>query len=1182
MEKRTRMKNKNGITISLITALLIIVNLAGKWMAQTLSLPVWLDSVGTVAMGYYSGPYCAAVVGFASNIVYGTFVDAQAVYSLVGIAIGIIVGILSKKKMFSSAFGAMSLAMILAIVCTTFSCFLNIAFYHGMTGTVWGDQICEMYSSFGVKRVISYIIGQFYIEFLDKIITVMFIYVITRMVVAYKKVILKKANIIIMILLTGAMTFGVTGYNVMADEEAEDYGAYTQSTYDGVEGLSAGEPNAIEQTKDGVLWIGTYAGLYSYDGTKFVLHSEYESIKNVNELYLDEEGRLWIGTNDNGLSIIIEGEIINVIDDTNGLPSNSVRCIKRDSEGNYYIGTSKGIGIVSLNGGVKLIDTMDDVTDAVSMSADSEGNLFVVTENGILYVVNDGEVVTTLSIGDSAEVFSACYWSDDSLYVGTTANHVRKYKYASGEFKLLEEYICSNISNINSFYKTEQNEMFVCSDSGVGYFTENFEYIPVNTNMFDSSVEEMLVDYQGDLWLASSRLGLLKLCKSSFTEIFSEAGLEEEVVNSVTRWNDMLLFGTDNGLKAVGYSDRAIVSNELTEKFENIRIRCLLTDSNKNLWIATMGNGFYKVNTDDNEHYNMMQYSSANGTPGDRFRCIIELKDGTIVAAGNDGIAYVQDDAVVKVYDSESGIVNVKTLCLYESPDGKVYAGSDGGGISVLDGGKVVKSINKSNGLSSDIILRMVYDRKSDGIIVVTSNGLCYIDKSGKVYSLSKFPYSNNYDVINDGNGSSWVLGSAGIYVVDTENLINNKNTDYELLNEKRGLRISLTANAWNYTDEDGNLYLSGDAGVCVVNMYKYDRTGKSYRMILDRVNVDGKYNKINRVDTLELDSDATRLEFEPKILNYSLNDPYISYYLEGFDTQPNVVHLSELEKITYTNLDAGKYVFHISVLNDRKTKTLEIGSYTFVKKEEMYKKWWFKVYAILVAALAIAWLSWFITRSQIQKKIVKQQLELEYAKKQIEMGNETIISIARTVDAKDPYTSRHSIRVAQYSVAIAKRYGFDDERCENLRQIAMLHDIGKIGIPDAILNKPAKLTDEEYAIMKTHVLKGGEILKGFTLINNVAVGALYHHERYDGKGYCAGLKGKEIPIEARIIGIADTFDAMTGNRVYRKKLDIDYVINELKRCSGTQFDPDLAEIMLSLIEDGTINVEELYQQKED
>ena len=111
----------------------------------------------------------------------------------------------------------------------------------------------------------------------------------------------------------------------------------------------------------------------------------------------------------------------------------------------------------------------------------------------------------------------------------------------------------------------------------------------------------------------------------------------------------------------------------------------------------------------------------------------------------------------------------------------------------------------------------------------------------------------------------------------------------------------------------------------------------------------------------------------------------------------------------------------------------------------------------------------------------------------------------------------------------------------------------------------------------------GGEILKDFTMIDNVSVGALYHHERYDGSGYCVGLKGEEIPLDARIIGIADAFDAMTANRVYRKQLDIDFVIGELKRCSGTQFDPKLVDILLSLIEDGTIDVEKLYaKSKED
>lgn len=115
-------------------------------------------------------------------------------------------------------------------------------------------------------------------------------------------------------------------------------------------------------------------------------------------------------------------------------------------------------------------------------------------------------------------------------------------------------------------------------------------------------------------------------------------------------------------------------------------------------------------------------------------------------------------------------------------------------------------------------------------------------------------------------------------------------------------------------------------------------------------------------------------------------------------------------------------------------------------------------------------------------------------------MGNETVMTIARTVDAKDINTSQHSLRVSEYSVLIAKALGYNEDECENLKKAALLHDIGKIGIPDRILNKPDRLTDEEYALMKSHVEKGAQILKNFTLINHVEEGALYHHERYDGK----------------------------------------------------------------------------------
>ena len=197
-------------------------------------------------------------------------------------------------------------------------------------------------------------------------------------------------------------------------------------------------------------------------------------------------------------------------------------------------------------------------------------------------------------------------------------------------------------------------------------------------------------------------------------------------------------------------------------------------------------------------------------------------------------------------------------------------------------------------------------------------------------------------------------------------------------------------------------------------------------------------------------------------------------------------------------------------------------------------------------------------------------------------MGNETILTIAKTVDAKDENTRQHSIRVSEYSVLIAQKLGLDEQTCDELRRTALLHDIGKIAIPDRVLNKPSRLTDEEYEIMKSHVVKGADILKNFTLLDHVEEGALYHHERYDGKGYVHGLKGEEIPLYARIIGIADAFDAMKANRVYRKQLDFDYVLGELKKGRGTQFDPKLVDIMLELIAEGTIDIKKLYEKKHD
>ena len=193
-------------------------------------------------------------------------------------------------------------------------------------------------------------------------------------------------------------------------------------------------------------------------------------------------------------------------------------------------------------------------------------------------------------------------------------------------------------------------------------------------------------------------------------------------------------------------------------------------------------------------------------------------------------------------------------------------------------------------------------------------------------------------------------------------------------------------------------------------------------------------------------------------------------------------------------------------------------------------------------------------------------------------MGNEAILTVAKAVDARDENTSQHSFRVSEYSVLIAQRLGYNNNECEELRKAALLHDIGKIGIADNILKKASNLTDEEYAIMKSHVIKGAEILKEFTLLENISEGALYHHERYDGTGYIFGLKGDEIPLNARIIGLADTFDAMTANRVYRQQLNLDIVIDEIKKYSGSQFDPKLVKILLQLLDEKVIDINQIYK----
>jgi putative nucleotidyltransferase with HDIG domain len=204
-------------------------------------------------------------------------------------------------------------------------------------------------------------------------------------------------------------------------------------------------------------------------------------------------------------------------------------------------------------------------------------------------------------------------------------------------------------------------------------------------------------------------------------------------------------------------------------------------------------------------------------------------------------------------------------------------------------------------------------------------------------------------------------------------------------------------------------------------------------------------------------------------------------------------------------------------------------------------------------------------------RRINEHQKRDEKSREQLDKLNTNIIkALAYTIDAKDRYTSGHSQRVANYSMELAKRMGKTEEEQRIIYYAGLLHDVGKIRVPEDVINKPGKLTDDEFNMIKMHPVSGYHILKDIYEDKRISSGAKYHHERYDGKGYPNGLSGDNIPEIARIIGVADAYDAMASNRSYRDALPQDVVRSEIEKGIGKQFDPEIGKLMLTMIDEDT------------
>ena len=270
------------------------------------------------------------------------------------------------------------------------------------------------------------------------------------------------------------------------------------------------------------------------------------------------------------------------------------------------------------------------------------------------------------------------------------------------------------------------------------------------------------------------------------------------------------------------------------------------------------------------------------------------------------------------------------------------------------------------------------------------------------------------------------------------------------------------------------------------------------------------------------------------------------TYVMKAFDIEDNIKYVYPVSILTIT--------FIVSML-------FEVGVFKtgFFEAPDLTRKI-LQIYCLSIAFLTCLITNWICSTLSVNH-VVESNFRFSTLSKKL------VLAMVRAVEAKDIYTKGHSERVSKYAVMIGKEYGLSDAELNQLMYCGILHDIGKIGISDAIINKQGKLTDEEYNEIKQHPLIGSNVLKDIDEIPQLSIGARWHHERYDGKGYPDGLAGQEIPLFARIISVADAYDAMTSNRNYRGYLSQEKVRQELVDGSGTQFDPELAVIMIKFVD---------------
>ena len=942
--------------------LCVAMNVAGNFVSTSLKLPVWLDTIGTMAVAIALGPLGASITAALSQSFMGFFSSSAVLFIHVAIAMGLLVGFLYPRKDSRELLETVSLAIVCGLACALLCTPIDLLHFRGYTGNIWGNALYDMLSNYNSISYFNTMLAEAFLNIPDKVLSLFIAIGMVNMFRKLQKHIdkkrrAKKATIISMTVVLALLLPALPE----SRSEAADTGVvseYEEEIYDSYDGLPTSEINAVAQTRDGYLWVGTYAGLFRYDGVKFEDARVHSAIRNVKELFVDSRGDLWIGTNDSGLvRYDLTQDKAMLYNTDNGLSSDSVRFISEDSNGNIYAATDRELCRVTSSGEIKCYSEWTDITHVTSMVSTDDGGMLGVTYSGILFLIRDDLLVfTSQYTEEDGVIFCSVAYDGKNVLVGTTGVQVLRYTLKDDRLIQEDEVVAASVSYFNSIvYSRDFDLFFFCCENGMGYMDPGFNEIVNFVHAgIEGNVMDVCIDAQQNVWFASNKHGLVKYSQSPFRNIFRRMKIADTVVNAMLIDGDLLYVGSDTGIHIIDLADDTEIKNELNDVIGNGRVRNIYKDSAGNLWFCVYRNEGLVRQTPEGR-VEVFNNNITAGIPG-RYRFVYELSDHRLLVSGSGGIAFIEGGRFTKSITAADGLNNTTILSVAEREDGSILAASDGDGIYIIKGDRVVGHIGKAEGLRSGVVMKIV--PCTGGYIYVTSNAL-YYDNGTVIRRLDNFPYNNNYDVSFDDSGNAWVTSSAGMYVVSEEKLLKDEKYTCTLLNTDWGLVTTFTANSFQ-TFKDGVLYLCCTDGIRAIDTRNYSQLNAVYPLHLKSVETEDQVYTVSG-NKVTIPSVSGRISFNIAVNNFSLSDPLVHYYLEGTGDPGITCHQGDITPLSFTNLPFGTYTFHINVLDEVTGAVICSTSFEVEKEAMMYELPVFRVYLAIIIILNIFYILWFI-----------------------------------------------------------------------------------------------------------------------------------------------------------------------------------------------------------------------------